>query len=76
MTRASDIFTENADARVKDVKTWLKSKGVREFEPVSLFSDQLTKDTVGEIEAYADNINKNRSTAARSEEHTSELQSQ
>lgn len=64
MTRASDIFSENADARVREVKSWLKSKGVREFEPVSLFSDQLTKETVQEIEAYADNINKNRSTAA------------
>ncbi|KAH0832839.1 exonuclease II [Lanmaoa asiatica] len=64
MTRASDIFTENADARVKEVKIWLKSKGVREFEPVTLFSDQLTKETVGEIEAYADSISKNRSTTA------------
>lgn len=64
MTRGSDIFTENADVRVKEVKAWLKSKGVRDFEPVSLFSDQLTKNTVGEIEAYADSINKNRSTTA------------
>jgi hypothetical protein len=64
MTRATDIFAENADARVKEVKSWLKSRGVREFEPVSLFSDQLTKDTVGEIEEYANDINKNRSTTA------------
>ena len=64
MSRATDIFAENADGRVKEVKAWLKSRGVREFEPVSLFSDQLTKDTVGEIEEYANTINKNRSTTA------------
>ena len=64
MTRATDIFAENADARVKEVKSWLKSRGVREFEPVSLFSDQLRKETVGEIEEYANDINKNRSTTA------------
>ncbi|KAG9314777.1 hypothetical protein JVU11DRAFT_3860 [Chiua virens] len=60
MARASDIFSDNPDARVKEVKAWLKSKGIREFEPVSLFSDQLTKETVAEIEAYADNVNKNK----------------
>ena len=64
MTRASDIFSENPDARVREVKSWLKSKGVREFEPVSLFSDQLTKETVQEIEEYADSVNKNRSSNA------------
>ncbi|KAF8123400.1 exonuclease II [Boletus edulis] len=64
MTRATEIFADNADARVKEVKSWLKSKGVREFEPVSLFSDQLTKETVGEIEEYANSINKNRLTTA------------
>lgn len=64
MTRATDIFSENADDRVKEVKAWLKSKGVRGFEPVSLFCDQLTKETVQEIEEYANGINKNRSTTA------------
>ncbi|KIJ10774.1 hypothetical protein PAXINDRAFT_119322 [Paxillus involutus ATCC 200175] len=60
MARGSDIFGENADARVKEVKSWLKSKDVRDFEPVSLFSDQLTKETVREIEGYADSINKGK----------------
>jgi hypothetical protein len=60
MARGSDIFGENADARVKEVKSWLKSKDVRDFEPVSLFSDQLTKETVREIEEYADSINKGK----------------
>jgi hypothetical protein len=44
MARASDVFTEgDADLNVLDVKSWLKSRGVRDFEPVSLFADQLTK---------------------------------
>ncbi|KAF9220420.1 hypothetical protein BS17DRAFT_344744 [Gyrodon lividus] len=65
MARASDIFgEEDADARVREVKSWLNSKGVRDFEPVSLFADQLTKETVREVEEYADSINKNRSSAA------------
>ncbi|KIJ60330.1 hypothetical protein HYDPIDRAFT_98795 [Hydnomerulius pinastri MD-312] len=64
MARASDIFSDNPDAHIKEVKSWLKSKGVRDFEPVSLFSDQLTKETVKEIEEFANSINENRSTAA------------
>jgi len=44
MARASDVFTEgDADLNVLEVKSWLKSRGVRDFEPVSLFADQLTK---------------------------------
>lgn len=43
MARATDIFDGHADAKVKEVKSWLKSKGVRDLEPVSLFSDYLAK---------------------------------
>lgn len=44
MARASDVFPgDSSDAKVNEVKAWLKSKGVRDFEPVSLFADQLTK---------------------------------
>lgn len=44
MTHASDIFPEEiADAKVKEAKNWLHSKGVKSFEPVSLFCDQLKK---------------------------------
>ncbi|KAI0342644.1 hypothetical protein BDW22DRAFT_1329856 [Trametopsis cervina] len=57
MARASDIFAEDiADSKIKEVKDWLQSKGVRAFEPVSLFCDQLKKDTVKEIEALADSL--------------------
>jgi 5'-3' exoribonuclease 1 len=46
MAKASDILrVADPDARVKEAKAWLKSKGVRDFEPVSLFCDQLTKVT-------------------------------
>lgn len=63
MARATDIFDSHADASVKEVKSWLKSKGIRDLEPVSLFSDNLAKSTVKEIEQVADDINKNRSKA-------------
>jgi Exoribonuclease 1 Domain-3 len=43
MARATDIFDFHADAGVKEVKSWFKSKGVRDLEPVSLFSDSLAK---------------------------------
>ncbi|THH31525.1 hypothetical protein EUX98_g2669 [Antrodiella citrinella] len=66
MSRATDVFknAENADAKVKEVKNWLGTKGVRSFEPVSLFCDQLKKDTVTEIEALADKITENKSPNA------------
>ncbi|KAG2356525.1 hypothetical protein BDR07DRAFT_439283 [Suillus spraguei] len=64
MPRATDIFDSHADAGVKEVKSWFKSKGVRDLEPVSLFLDSLVKSTVKEIEQVADDINKNRSKVA------------
>ncbi|KZT01419.1 uncharacterized protein LAESUDRAFT_664014 [Laetiporus sulphureus 93-53] len=66
MLHAGDVFTEedDADAKVKEVKAWLNSKGVRDFEPVSLFCDQLKKDTVKEIEELADTVTKNKSVSA------------
>jgi hypothetical protein len=44
MIKASEAFPgPDPDGQVKEVKNWLKSKGVRDFEPVSLYCDQLTK---------------------------------
>ncbi len=43
MARASDVLGEDAEARLKEIKGWLKAQGVRDFEPVSLFCDQLSK---------------------------------
>ncbi|KAJ7157550.1 exonuclease II [Mycena crocata] len=65
MAKASDILrVPDPDARVKEAKNWLKSKGVRDFEPVSLFCDQLTKETVTDIEKLADSFTANKSTSA------------
>ncbi|KAJ7785537.1 exonuclease II [Mycena olivaceomarginata] len=65
MAKASDILrVADPDARVKEAKAWLKSKGVRDFEPVSLFCDQLTKETVNEIEKLADSFTANKSSSA------------
>ncbi|KZV63884.1 hypothetical protein PENSPDRAFT_589169 [Peniophora sp. CONT] len=64
MARATDIFPEEAGAKAKEVRSWLNTKGVRDFEPVSLFCDQLKKDTVAEIEKVADEANENRVPAA------------
>ncbi|KJA19823.1 hypothetical protein HYPSUDRAFT_143219 [Hypholoma sublateritium FD-334 SS-4] len=62
MAKASEVFLgPDPDAKVREVKNWLKTKGVRDFEPVSLFCDQLTKDTVTEIESLADEFIKNKS---------------
>ena len=44
MLRAADIFQQgNPDAKVKEIKSWLASKGVRDFDPVPLGADQLKK---------------------------------
>jgi hypothetical protein len=44
MSRATDLFPgPDADAKVQEVKQWLKSQGVNDLDPVSLFCDQLDK---------------------------------
>ena len=45
MAKSADVFpnADNPDVKVKEVQAWLKAKGVRNFEPVSLFSVQLKK---------------------------------
>ncbi|THH13302.1 hypothetical protein EW146_g6897 [Bondarzewia mesenterica] len=66
MAKAASMFSNDADSdlKAKEVRTWLASKGVREFEPVSLFCDQLKKTTVEEIEKLADTFNSDRSMSA------------
>ncbi|KAA1477178.1 hypothetical protein DENSPDRAFT_786203 [Dentipellis sp. KUC8613] len=65
MAKASDVFSaDGADARAKEVRSWLATKGVRDFEPVSLFCDQLKKSTVAEIEQLAESFNNSRSPTA------------
>jgi hypothetical protein len=44
MLKASDAFPgSDPDLKIREIKAWLKSKGVRDFEPVTLFSDQIAK---------------------------------
>ena len=44
MVKASEVFPgPDSDERIIEVRHWLKTKGVRDFESVSLFCDQLTK---------------------------------
>jgi len=50
MAKASEVFPgADPDGKVKEIKHWLKTKGVRDFEPVSLFCDQLTKVTISRL---------------------------
>ncbi|THV06390.1 hypothetical protein K435DRAFT_645537 [Dendrothele bispora CBS 962.96] len=65
MATAADVLSgSDPDGRVREIKSWLKNKGVRDFEPVSLFCDQLSKDTVSEIEKLADSFMSNKSAKA------------
>ena len=43
MAEAEEIFSssDRPDAKVKEVRQWLKTKGVLDLEAVSLFCDQL-----------------------------------
>jgi hypothetical protein len=45
MAKASIIFSSEDDpgAKAKEIRAWLATKGVRDFEPVSLLCDQLVK---------------------------------
>jgi 5'-3' exoribonuclease 1 len=60
MAKASTIFPSEDDpgAKAKEIRTWLASKGVRDFEPVPLMCDQLDKTVVKKIEELADGFNK------------------
>jgi hypothetical protein len=45
MAKASTIFPseDDPDAKAKEIRAWLATKGVRDFEPVPLHCDQLDK---------------------------------
>lgn len=64
MAKASTIFPSEDDpgAKAKEIRSWLANKGVRDFEPVSLQSDQLDKSVVKKIEELADGFHKERSS--------------
>ena len=45
MARTYEVFpqADDPDAKANEVRSWLATKGVGDFEPVSLFCDKLTK---------------------------------
>ena len=44
MIKASEALPgSDPDDQIREIKNWLKSKGVRDFEPVSIYCDQLAK---------------------------------
>ncbi|GAA5821456.1 hypothetical protein JCM11251_004633 [Rhodosporidiobolus azoricus] len=56
-TRATDFFAPNVvDQRMKQLVAWIKEKGVRDFEKVPLFSEQLEKSAVQQIERAEDKL--------------------
>ena len=76
MARASDIFPGlDPNARMREIKSWLKSKGVWDFESVSLLrsvdkgrtpgcyalSNTRPQETLAEIEKLADALNTSKS---------------
>ncbi|KAF8738458.1 hypothetical protein AX14_011448 [Amanita brunnescens Koide BX004] len=64
MVRVADMFDEHdPHKRIREIQSWLKSKGVKDFEPVSLFCDQLSKATVVEVEKLANDFNTSRTSA-------------
>ncbi|GAA6013539.1 hypothetical protein JCM8202_000722 [Rhodotorula sphaerocarpa] len=57
MTHAYDFFPrETAAERMKELTAWIKEKGVRDFEKVPLFSEQLDKDAVEFIQNLEDKL--------------------
>ncbi|KAF8808621.1 hypothetical protein BYT27DRAFT_7210614 [Phlegmacium glaucopus] len=55
MMKATDALPgPDPDGQVKEIRSCLKSKGLRDFEAVSLYCDQLIRETTAEIEALAD----------------------
>ncbi|KAH8112662.1 exonuclease II [Phellopilus nigrolimitatus] len=65
MARSSDVFpVEKPDLKVREVKSWLSGKGVRDLEAVSLFCDQLDKESVSQIVGLADECTQNKSATS------------
>ncbi len=45
MAKARNMFPDeaNPDAKVKEIRAWLKAEGVLALDPVTLFAEQLEK---------------------------------
>jgi hypothetical protein len=66
MLKSSELYPndKDADSKVKAIKSWLGTQGVREFDPVPLNAEALDKETVAEIEALASQITSTKSTSS------------
>ncbi|KAL8286442.1 hypothetical protein RQP46_004459 [Phenoliferia psychrophenolica] len=57
LTTATDFFEPAvANDRMKQLKAWIAEKGVRDFEKVPLYSEQLEKESVMALEKLADSL--------------------
>ncbi|KAK4688987.1 5'-3' exoribonuclease 1, partial [Tremellales sp. Uapishka_1] len=54
--------SENPELVIKEMHRWLKTENVSELEPVSLFAEQLEKESVAIIEKVADNFRANKTS--------------
>lgn len=52
LREAKQFFGTNEAVRIKELKDWIKEKGVRDLEAVPLFAEQLSKDTINLIEQF------------------------
>lgn len=67
-TRGGDIVRstelapseDNPDKVIREMKKWLKDEELLDLEPVSLFAEQLEKETVKRVEALADEFRKSK----------------
>ncbi|KAK4058246.1 exonuclease II Exo2 [Microbotryomycetes sp. JL221] len=65
LTKATDFFEPSkVEQRVSDLKQWIKEKGVRDFEKVPLWSEQLDKNTVLLVETLADRLTSSKGLAS------------
>ena len=57
ITRASQIWDEAVvNEKMAQLKDWIKAKGVRDLETVPLYAEQLSKETVQNIEAFTSRL--------------------
>lgn len=57
ITRASQIWDEEVvGAKMAQLKEWIKVKGIRDLETVPLYAEQLSKETVQNIEAFTSRL--------------------
>ncbi|CAH7684839.1 XRN 5'-3' exonuclease N-terminus-domain-containing protein [Phakopsora pachyrhizi] len=62
VTSAEDFFTVDLNERISAIKTWVKKKGVRDFEKVSLFADVLDSKAIAQIELISEKFLVGRKT--------------